>query len=134
MSLNIDSRHITGIYALGQWFNVRPNTVDVDAYEFINWEEDLEPDERPDAWNSQATVYQMGGYVPEPSSLEPTRGDYGPNSRKTWAIPRGGDGIRFIDADTGERVSFSLVEVRAFRERRPGDPQLSSGQVEVEWG
>ncbi len=117
MSLLIDSRYITGIYALGQWFNVEPDSVDIDAFEFTNWEE-----RSPHDGNKtmvRFTCYQMGHLyqndeVHEPSF--PSCGTYGPHSSGSWAIPRGHHGIRFIDADTSEYVSFSLMEVKAFRE------------------
>ena len=115
MSLNIDCRYVTAIYALGQWFSVVPGSVDVDAYEFINWEEDLQPGERR-AWDTRGTSYQMGTIYPEREG--PNCGTFGENSGLSWANPCGSHGIVFLDADTGERVSFSLAEVRAFRERR----------------
>jgi len=121
MSLNIDSRYITGIYALGQWFNVKPNSVDVDAYEFINWEDDLEPGQRRD-WDIQGTCYQMGSIYPDREG--PSCGMFGERSRLSWANPCGHHGITFLDADTGERVSFSLAEVRAFRERQLGEKDM----------
>ena len=116
MSLNIDSRYITGIYALGQWFKVKANTIDVDAYEFCNWL-DTDPDDH--AWDEEATVYQMGAAYQASDPSVPSCGSFGDNSRKTWQNPSGYSGITFIDEETGERVSFSLLEVKAFRERRP---------------
>ena len=115
MSLSIDCRFVTGIYALGQWFKVKPNTIDVDAYEFRNWH-DLHPD--PKSWDEGATDYSMGAIYQDPNPGEQLGGDYGEHSRKRWERPTGSNGISFIDEDTGERVSFSLLEVRGFRERR----------------
>ena len=121
MSLHIDSRFITGIYALGQWFNVKPNSVDVDAYEFVNWDERFEPDQS--IFNQPGTSYQMGDLYPESRN---GCGDYGPHSRLRFASCASGyHGITFIDAKTGDCISFSLAEVRAFKERRqpPLNPQ-----------
>jgi hypothetical protein len=115
MSLSIDSRFITGIYALGQWFNVVPDSVDVDAYEFINWHERFGL--RPASVDDSGTSYQMGSTYPDREGR--SVGNYGENCRIIWANPSGSSGITFIDADTGERVSFSLLEVKAFREKRP---------------
>jgi hypothetical protein len=118
MSLSIDSRYITGIYALGQWFEVEMDTVDVDAFEFINWEE-----RSPHDGNTSVvrhTDYIMGTLYPKVGHWHgPSCGTHGPCSRGSWANPSGSHGISFIDATTGLRVSFSLVEVRAFREERP---------------
>jgi hypothetical protein len=111
MSLSIDSRYITGIYALGQWFKVKKDSVDVDAFEFTNWEEP-EPHDG-NRWNVAHTDYTMGSLYPEQKGAS---GRYRPDSRACFATPTGSTGISFIDASTGERVSFSLMEVRAFRE------------------
>jgi hypothetical protein len=116
MSLFIDSRYITGIYALGQWFKVMPNTIDVDAYEFCNWM-DTEPDEHD--WREGATVYMMGAAYDKQEREAPVCGEFGPNSRKSWHNPTGSCGVTFTDAETGERVSFSLLEVKGFKEMRP---------------
>ena len=118
MSLSIDSRYITGIYALGQWFEVEMDSVDVDAFEFTNWEENS-----PHDGNTRVvmhTDYIMGTLYPKDEGLHgPLCGTYGPDSSGSWSNPTGSAGITFIDAVTKERVSFSLMEVRAFREARP---------------
>jgi hypothetical protein len=115
MSLRIDSRYITGIYALGQWFKVKKDSVDVDAFQFTNWEE-CSP-HNGNTWEVEHTDYEMGSLYSETDP--PHQGDYGQHSRGRWKNPSGCQGISFIDATTKERVSFSLVEVRAFREARP---------------
>jgi hypothetical protein len=119
MALNIDNRFVTGVYALGQWFKVKPNTIDIDAYSFRAWE-DIDPD--PHDWEEGATDYEMGAAYPDPRPDGPHCGVYGGNSRRSWAIPTGNIGISFIEEKTGDRVSFCLLEVKAFRERRP-DPR-----------
>ena len=116
MSLSIDSRYITGIYALGQWFKVKKDSVDVDAFEFTNWEE--RSPHSGDTYTVHHTDYIMGSlYLKNRDGSQ--CGTHGPNSRGSWANPGGCDGISFIDDATNERVSFSLMEVRAFREARP---------------
>ena len=122
MSLSIDSRYITGIYALGQWFKVKKDTVDVDAFEFVNWQEESPHD--ANYWNTPHHDYSMGSVYKRLSAdgqwVEPEcdGGRYRPDSQGYWSTVTGNQGITFIDADTGERVSFSLMEVRAFREVR----------------
>jgi hypothetical protein len=113
MSLEIDSRYITGIYALRQWFKVKKDSVEVDAFEFTNWEE--ESPHNGDINSVTHTDYILGSLYPSPA--EPHCGDYGVCG--AWVKPDGCHGISFIDAVTNERVSFSLMEVRAFREERP---------------
>ena len=116
MSLSIDSRYITGIYALGQWFKVKKDSVDVDAFEFTNWEEAFPADADP--FELHSTTFIMGSLYPDPERGEQC-GSFGPHSKGHWANPGGHHGISFIDAASKERVSFSLKEVRAFRETRP---------------
>ena len=115
MSLAIDSRYITGIYALGQWFKVKKGTVGVDAYEFTDWEEEDVPTNGY-RYDIAHTDYSLGYLYPEASG---TRGRYRDDSPAYYAPPSGSTGITFTDAETGERVSFSMMEVRAFREERP---------------
>ena len=113
MSLCIDDRFITGLFAFGQWFNVKKGSVGIDAYEFRYWEENPEPGEG--AGDCHCTDYSMGAqYVAEYAG-----GAYGEHSKGRWSNPSGHTGICFTDTDTNERVSFSLLEVKAFREMRP---------------
>ena len=115
MSLEIDSRYITGIYALGQWFKVKKDSIDVDAFQFTNWEE-CSP-HSGNGWEVEHCDYEMGALYPQQD--RPGIGTYGEHSKGRWEKPFGAHGITFIDEDTKERVSFSLMEVRAFREVRP---------------
>lgn len=115
MSLNIDSRYITGIYALGQWFKVKKGSVDVDSFEFRNWEEDDPHD--GNIWNTEHTNYQMGDIYGQTSN-PCNRYRLNPEARAWFSSVSPCHGMTFIDAVTGERVSISLTEVRAFREDR----------------
>ena len=116
MSLRIDSRYITGIYALNQWFNVKKDTVDVDSFEFTNWEEESPHD--ANNWNTSRTDYMMGA-IYDKNQLNFKKAAYSEGSNAFWAQPGSCHGICFIDADTNERVTFSLLEVKGFREQRP---------------
>lgn len=115
MSLCIDSRYITGIYALGQWFKVMPDSFGIDAYQLTDWD-----DTADGVGNRRDTTYrdyEMGALY---RAVEPEYrcGDY-QNLRGVWETPSGSAGVCFTDAETGERVSFSLMEVKGFREKRP---------------
>lgn len=113
MSLCIDDRYITGLFAFGRWFNVKQGSVGIDAYQFRYWEENPEPNEN--FFDGHFTDYEMGAhYVAEYAG-----GAYGEDSRRGWKNPSSHTGICFTDTDTNERVSFSLLEVKAFREMRP---------------
>ena len=118
MSLSITDRYITGIYAFNQWFKVKKNTVDVDAYEFISWDDYFEEGELPDSWNDPHSVYQMGAVYDADRPGLYRSCPYGGDSRGRFVNPGGCAGIGFTDADTNERISFALLEVKAFREDR----------------
>jgi hypothetical protein len=97
MSLSINPEHITGIYAHDQWFEVKPGTVSIDSYELYDREFE--------------TSYMMGNYLnAEYASFSI------PGSNFTSICPCGATGIQFIEQKTSARISFALVEVRAFKE------------------
>jgi hypothetical protein len=122
MSLFIDSRKIVGIYALGQWFNVKPNTLVSDAFELVVWEEDVPFGNEMDSRDPKSslphephsTCYQLGAsyHQVEPDPL----GGQIPYSNMKCRNPSGSTGISFVDADTALRVSMSLLEVKAYKE------------------
>lgn len=115
MSLQIDSRYITGIYALSQWFKVVPDTFGIDAYELTAWDGRAEQVENVPMIGY--TDYIMGELY---RSVQPEyESGRWPHTGGGWANPSGSAGVCFTDAETGERVSFSLMEVKAFREKRP---------------
>ena len=113
MSLSIDDRHITGLFAFDQWFKVKKGSVCLDSYEFCYWEENPEPGEG--IYDCEHTYFQMGAHY----AAEYAGGAYGEHSKGRWINPSGSTGICFTDADTNERISFALLEVKAFREMRP---------------
>jgi hypothetical protein len=97
MSLSINPDSITAIYAHGQWFDVKPGTVCIDAYELHDRE--------------LQDCYMMGNYLnAEYASFSI------PGSNFTAICPCGATGIQFVEQKTNARVSFALVEVRAFKE------------------
>jgi hypothetical protein len=97
MSLSIDPGNITAIYAHNQWFDVKPGTVDIDAYELYDREYE--------------TSYSMGNYLDAEYSSSRS-----PNSKFIAVCPDGCTGIQFVEQKTGARISFALIEVRAFKE------------------
>lgn len=123
MSLSIDSRCITAIYALGQWFEVEEDSVDVDAYEFINQEDETEYIKKS-KYETHKTLYAMGSLYDE-SEPPPLGGRFEGTDRFYYANPQGCHGITFIEKGTNNRVSFSLLEVKAFKENNVSRSQLS---------
>ena len=117
MSLSIDSRCITAVFALNQWFEIEPDSFCVDAYELRFWNGPASLVEAlGDAIHS--VDYQMGSLY-EKEEPEYSRFNYGPNSpRGCSSTVQGSHGVCFIEKATGQRVSLSLMELRAFRENR----------------
>lgn len=121
MSLFIDSRKIVGVYALGQWFNIKPDTFVHDSFELICWEEDVpfgneesNPIKLSGPRQPHSTCFAMGALYAD-KGRPAFAGDIG-NSRMKFAVPSGYNGVQFIDADSGLHVSMSLMEIKAFRE------------------
>jgi hypothetical protein len=119
MSLIIDNRRISGIYALGQWFKVSPDSFVIDAFQlryigenccfgYENNNSDPGEEPRPPItdWYELGTIYEHT----EPKSLIEKLRD-----GSTMKNPQGCHGVAFTDADTGETVYLSLIECRAFR-------------------
>jgi hypothetical protein len=115
MSLSIDSRYITAVFALGQWFEIEDDSFCVDAYELRYWDGSADlVDKFGD--RVHCTDFQMGSLY-EKEQPEYHCFNYGPNSPRAASMtPQGHHGVCFIEKATGQRVSLSLMEVRAFRE------------------
>jgi hypothetical protein len=113
MALNLNTHQISGVYALDQWFQVKPGSFFLDAYSLREW--DADPGEVINQWTTSFTDYELGALYRdrEPRHMSTP---YGPNSAGRFQTPTGSVGCCFIDANTGERVSFSIMEVKAFRE------------------
>ena len=117
MSLSIDSYKVCALYAFDRWFQCVVGSVYTDAYEF---RDDLEPGGRFDA---MGTVFRMGdAYPPLPKE---EFGSLGPNSQRKYASPSPHTGISFTDPDSGDRISFPLFEVKAFKEKQDLDPEVT---------
>jgi hypothetical protein len=123
MSLSIDSRLVSGVYAFGQWFECVVGSAVVDAYEFLYYEESFVVGEND--FDVPATVYIMADAYPDLPN-DKGCGSYGPHSRKTYSSPYAAVGLQFKDKATGDLVSFPLLEVKAFRSRPASEYQ---GQI-----
>jgi hypothetical protein len=112
MSIALDTRHITEIYALGQWFKVKKGTLCVDAYELRDYVGCIG---NPEELKASFTDYLMGS-VYNKNNQEQSCKSYGPNSAGVCSTVSTFDGVVFIEEDTEKRVAFSLLEVKAFKE------------------
>lgn len=119
MSLSIDSRSITAVYALGQWFEIEPDSFCTDAFELVSWMGDADAVAKYGE-AIERDVYSMGAlYAANEPEYQSMRS---PGSRATFLNPRGNVGVCFIEKRTRQRISLSIMEIRAFRE----DQQLLS--------
>ena len=130
MSLAIDTRRISGVFALNQWFEVSPNTFCLDAFELWDIEEDCpfgnEQDNRSqrdrdlddrDGYHPRQphTAYYEMGRLYEGAEPEFQARMLGDTNRVRMLTPSGSTGVRFIDSTTDEEVFFSLMECKGFR-------------------
>ena len=119
MSLSIDTRAIVGIYALGQWFKVKPFTVYIDAYELCSTDPGLAFSETKlgERGNKYKTYIQLGDLYRDfewrPLELPPQHPD-----EASFKNPSPSEGISAVldnGAEPEERIAFSILEVKAFK-------------------
>lgn len=130
MSLSIDTRRISAVFAFGQWLKVKPNTFCLDSFELWDIEEDCpfgnEHDNRSprdrdlddrDGYHPRQphTAYYEMGKLYEGAEPEFRSSMLGDTNRVRMLTPSGSTGVRFIDPDTDEEVFFSLMECKGFR-------------------
>lgn len=128
MSLQIDTRCISGIYAFNQWFKVVPNSFWIDAFELQHINEDCPFGNESDNRSQQDKDREGCCYRRQPHTDWYTLGDLYKDSQPPYTCfplgdsnrvfvkpPQGCHGVGFTDANTGESVYFSLMECRAFR-------------------
>jgi len=119
MSLAIETRAVVGIYALGQWFKVKPFTIDIDAYELCFADSGLafsETEFGTDG-NRYNTYIQLGDLYRDfewsPLKMPPQHPD-----EASFKNPSPFEGISAVldnGAEPEERIAFSLLEVKAFK-------------------
>lgn len=111
MSLAIQIKNVSAVYALGGWHHLVPGSLEIDAFEL---EEILDPEEGSRIYYQLGCMYQENRKVDLPINLP---GSIGEN----WSFvsPQGHHGCRWIDVKTGELVSTSLAEIKAWREKLP---------------
>ena len=146
MSLSIDTRRISGIYALGQWFQVKINSVYLDAFElwdieefcpFGNEQDNRDPERRKrddvDGYYPRQphTAYYTMGSLYEESEPEFKSHTFENSARVRMLTPSGATGISFVDAITEEEVSFSLMECKAFRTVSKADATIACPALEA---
>jgi hypothetical protein len=113
MAIPLNTHQISSIYACNQWFHVKQGSLFIDAYNLRFYLD--EAGSSANEYERPATDFELGALY-EDVQPEYRSGDYGSASHKTWCVPSGSAALCFIDANTGERISFSICEVTAFKE------------------
>ena len=113
MSLSINEENIIGLYALNQWFKVIKGSFEIDAFAVY-----LERETR------RKLIFSMGVFYPEIDSQSCTSGSAYMGNDGDYVVRETtrDTGIAFMEAGSGDRISFSLYEVKAFREDE-SDPE-----------
>lgn len=138
MSLAIDSRRISGVYALDQWFKVKINSFSLDDYELMDYYERQQFGEEYTSYdgefrrNTRYDWYCLGKAYPQ---IEQTVSPGDGYSRE--AHMSGFAGAQWTDAETGETVSMSLMEIKAWRQVSEAKateacPRLSRQKAEID--
>jgi hypothetical protein len=119
MSLAIETRAVVGIYALGQWFKVKPFTIGIDAYELCYADPGLAFSETKfgTRGNKYKTYIQLSDLYRDfewrPLALFPQHPD-----EASFKNPSPSEGISAVldnGAEPEERIAFSILEVKAFK-------------------
>ena len=119
MSLDIDTRTIVGIYALNQWFKVKPFSVWIDAYDLCEVSPHLtfEETELGELGHGQITVYSLSelyrDFEYKPSTIQRRTEDEARFDNPSASC--GICGILDNDSTIQEEIYFSLLEVKAFK-------------------
>ena len=114
----IDTRRIYRIYALGQWFEVKWGSVQVDQYQLAHpFDQDFEgpsSSQKPLKYLN-CEIYKLGTVVSERESFMYEHKPL-PSLEGTWIYYKitPTTAISFVDLDTGERVALPLESVEAF--------------------
>ena len=121
MSLDIDTRTIVGIYALNQWFDVKPFSVWIDAYDLCEVSPHLtfEETELGEPGHGQITVYNLSELYRDFKG-KPYMSVRRSEDEARFENPTSSHGISAIlendwDTQRNERIFFSLLEVKAFK-------------------
>jgi len=115
MSLHIDDRTVIGVFALGQWFEIVPNSIRMDAYEFAYYQA-IVPFGEEDKHEKSLEVYPMGDMYrnTEKKSIY-SEINSNSNTYARFLQPSSHTGFEFECADTKDKICFPLTEIKAFR-------------------
>jgi hypothetical protein len=115
MSLFIDDRTVIGVFALGQWFEIVPNSIRMDAYEFAYYQA-IVPFGEEDKHEKDLECYPLADMYPK--QRETTGYGRCPNGTITFHKPTHSTGFEFECAKTKDKICFPITEIKAFRYRR----------------
>jgi hypothetical protein len=111
MSLSIRTDRIVAVYALGQWHSVKKRSFVIDAYELID---------DPFTWEfkDKLNFYLLGNSYPENRLMNIPQITGALGEHWNFQSPQGSDGCQWIDEATGDIVSMSILEIKAWRQSK----------------
>ena len=128
MSLAIDDRTVVGVFALDQWVEIVPNSIRMDAYEFMYFDaivpfgEEAEHEKALDCY-AMGDMYEHRKLSEEKKEFR-AKINCSPNSDITFFDPNPYTGFEFKCAKTGDEIAFPITEIKAFRFKRELDTNL----------
>lgn len=142
MALLVETKRITSIRALGTWYWVDPDSVEIDCIEIVHSLEDGSNRDLP-LMQQNLMIYQ---FAAEFKSANEIKADLPKSQNPRWAYDyvTHNLGIRFFDNDLGEVVTMPLCLVEAFAclpafdhshlDAELTTPDESIAELEKRWG
>jgi hypothetical protein len=120
MSFHVDTRTIVGIYALEQWFKVKPFSVAVDSWTLCSVPFlPFSKTEFGTPGNANRTYINLRYLYPDFEESPQASNENRRHGDEAWfENPSSSHGLSAVldnDDDTKEEIAFSLLEVRAFK-------------------
>ena len=115
MSLFIDDRTVTGVFALGQWFEIVPNSICIDAYEFGYYNANVPFGEEREYEKALNCIVMGEMYKKQEGPVILSKLNASPDIDITFQTPSPSMGFAFQCAETLDTIAFPIIEIKAFR-------------------
>ena len=117
MSLSIDDRTVVGVFDLNQWFEIFPNSIRVDAYEFMYFDDVIPFGEELQNQTCLKCYFMGDMYEKRQESEESKKVRIRLNSSNdiTFLSPDPYAGFEFKCSKTGDTIAFPITEIKAFK-------------------
>jgi hypothetical protein len=107
MALSLRTDKIVAVYALSQWHVVKKGSFVIDTYELID-------DPYSHEYKDRLNFYLLGKAYPEIPLVKVPQMPGTLGEHWHFQSPQGADGCQWVDAATGNTVSMSLLEIKAW--------------------